>query len=338
MSTVYRLYAELPSSENWKLSLKQMITSVDQLWELLQLPSEMREKARQVAQVFPLRVTREYAGRIEVGNINDPLLKQILPIDLELNHHTDFTSDPLQEQKQNPVPALLHKYHGRVLIIFSSACAIHCRYCFRREFPYEHHRFTPKQWQPTLDYLSHNSDISEVILSGGDPLMANDETLSSFILALEQIPHIKRLRIHSRLPIVLPSRVSGYLIDQLLSTRLQTILVIHSNHPQEIDESVAAMLKQLRQHSIRVLNQAVLLKGVNDSSVILNQLAEKLFELDVQFYYLHLLDKVSGTSHFDLEESQAKKIFYEMQALLPGYMLPKLVKEISGQPSKTLVT
>lgn len=286
---------------------------------------------------FPLRVPEPYLERIEAGNPNDPLLLQILPQAEEMQIQTGYSADPLAENESNPVAGLVHKYKSRALVILSGGCAINCRYCFRRHFPYEENQLGSEQWQSILHYLMQDEDINEVIFSGGDPLATPDKRIKGFINDLAAIPHLKRLRIHSRLPIVIPQRVTDELITLLSESRLQTIMVVHANHRNEIDEHVGSALYRLNRAGITTLNQSVLLKGVNDSAEALITLSERLFEFNTLPYYLHLLDKVQGSRHFEIEDREAKKIMLELQASLPGYLVPKLVREEPNKPSKTLI-
>ena len=288
--------------------------------------------------LFPFRVTTGFSKRIEKGNPDDPLLRQILPLTDEELEHPGFSNDPLAEQEQQPVPGLLHKYNGRVLLIVTGACAIHCRYCFRRHFPYSDANTGGYNLEPALQYLENDKTVSEVILSGGDPLSISDERLTTLVNLLAGIQHIKRLRIHSRIPVVLPERITDKLLRALTATRLQPVMVIHVNHANELDSVTAQALENIGQHNIPLFNQAVLLKGVNDSVDALVQLSEKLFEFGVIPYYLHMLDPVRGTVHFQVEESRAKQIMQHLHGLLPGYLVPRLVREIAGSASKISVS
>jgi EF-P beta-lysylation protein EpmB len=234
-----------------------------------------------------------------------------------------------------PVPGVLHKYHGRVLLVLTGACAIHCRYCFRRQFPYSEANPIRENWQHALQYIENDSTINEVILSGGDPLLLEDHRLVPLVNALAEIPHLKRLRIHTRLPIVLPERITNDLIQLLSTNRLQTIMVIHTNHANEINDVISQALHKLHKNNITLLNQAVLLKNINDSTAIQAELCERLFANNVTPYYLHLLDKVNGSAHFDVDLEAGISISQELRTQLPGYLVPRLVKEQAGKDSKT---
>jgi EF-P beta-lysylation protein EpmB len=323
------------SSENWQQALANIIRDPQQLFELLQLDQSQLPAALTASQQFSLRVPHSFVERMEVGNPNDPLLLQVLPQGQELDYQPGFSTDPLEEAAANPRPGLIHKYHGRVLLVVSGACAINCRYCFRRHFPYGENNPGRKAWKNTLAYISDDTSISEVILSGGDPLTANDTVLTELIQHIEAIPHVRRLRIHSRLPIVIPQRIDEHCLAWMSKTRLQTVMVVHSNHANEISPAVGARLRAMQQAGITVLNQTVLLKNINDNSDALCELSESLFHYGVLPYYLHLLDKVQGAAHFITDEKKAGQLLGEMIKRLPGYLVPKLVRELPNEPSKT---
>lgn len=323
--------------DTWQSLLSQTLESPEALIRYLQLPETLLHGANRGHAEFAMRIPRPWLERIEKGNPSDPLLRQVLPLEEELNEVPGFTQDPLAEMQSNPTDGLIHKYQGRVLIILTGACAINCRYCFRRHFPYAENRLGPQQWQKILAYIAADSSISEVIFSGGDPLVSSDARLKQCIADLEQIPHLTRLRIHSRLPVVLPQRVTESLALILQQTRLKVVTVIHSNHPQELDDAVAEAILRLRQASVTVLNQSVLLRGINDSSHILKALSEKLFDIGVLPYYLFTFDPVKGAAHFDLPDKEAKQLVRQLQEQLPGYLVPKLAREIPGRGAKTLL-
>jgi EF-P beta-lysylation protein EpmB len=322
---------------DWKAELSHCISSIDQLLQLLGLNSKDLNASQLATQEFPIKVPQHYAQLMEYGNPEDPLLKQVLPIDAELKHDPSFNTDPVNESEYNPVPGIVHKYHNRVLMIISPNCAVNCRYCFRRHFPYNENRQSKQQWLKALDYLRTKPQINEVIYSGGDPLAANDNFLSWLTQQIESIRHIKRLRIHTRLPVVIPSRVDSQLIDWLGNTRLKPTMVLHINHANEIDTKLCEAVDQLKSAGITILNQSVLLKEVNDSSEQLIALSEKLFDAGIMPYYLHMLDPVQGASHFDIPKDRAIEIFNQMQSALPGFLLPKLVQEKAGETSKSLI-
>jgi EF-P beta-lysylation protein EpmB len=320
----------------WQTLLSQAITVPEELLRELELPLELLPATVTASQAFRLRVPRGFVTRMQRGNPQDPLLRQVLPLGDELTRVAGYCSDPLQELAAMPVPGLLHKYQGRVLLTTTGACAVHCRYCFRRHYPYSEAN-PQRQQQQTLDYLRHHTEVTEVILSGGDPLTLSDSKLGQLTQALQNIPHIKRLRVHSRVPVVLPERVDAGLLGWLQATRLQAVLVIHSNHPNEIDLAVQAAMQRLRGAGITVLNQSVLLRGINDHPDTLVALSERLLDAGVLPYYLHQLDPVEGAAHFAVPDSRAKSLINQLRGRLPGYLVPSLVREQAGQPAKTPV-
>lgn len=321
--------------QKWQTLLQKSVKSPSALLEDLGIEGmALSEKANRA---FPFRVAEGFSRRIERGNSKDPLLRQILPLSDEDQEYPAYSRDPLAEHGNQPVPGLLHKYNGRVLLIVTGACAIHCRYCFRRHFPYTESNAAGNNWAPVMEYLEQDTTISEVILSGGDPLTVSDDRLFALIKLVAEIPHIKRMRIHSRVPVVLPERITDTLLRSLTGTRLQPVMVLHVNHANELDATTAPVLKKMSCHGIPLLNQSVLLKGINDSVETLAALSEKLFEFGVIPYYLHMLDPVKGASHFQVEESRAIQIMQQLHRMLPGYLIPRLVREIAGADSKISV-
>lgn len=324
-------------SATWQHLLANVITDPAELCQLLELNNEWLEPARAAATLFPLRVPCGFVQRMQKGNPNDPLLLQVLPLAAELNSHPDYSEDPLQETEVNPIPGLLHKYKGRVLLNIVSACGVHCRYCFRRYFPYTENNPGSQGWGKVLHYIQQDNSIEEVIFSGADPLVANDRLLATLSQKIAAIDHVKRLRIHSRMPIVIPERITDEFIAWFTATRLQPILVIHCNHAQEIDVNVQKAMQALQKTGITILNQSVLLRGVNDTVPALKALSERLLQSGVLPYYLHVLDKVQGAAHFDLAECKAQALINELMLQLPGYLVPKLVREVAGEGSKILL-
>ena len=288
---------------------------------------------------FQLLAPPSFIARMGRGNTNDPLLKQVLPTLQEQQVSAGFMRDPLAETDPDrgfiKAPSLLQKYQNRALLITTPGCAINCRYCFRREFPYTEHR--PKNHQEALTAITADQSISEIILSGGDPLLLSDSQLPQLLSNIESIPHVQRIRIHSRIPIVLPERLTQTLMDTLTNRRCQIVMVVHSNHPQELNDTTARALNCLKQSGVTLLNQSVLLRDINDDVGTLVQLSEKLFTQGVLPYYLHLTDHVAGTEHFFVADEEAKEIYAQVQHRLPGYLLPKLVRELPGEASKTLL-
>ena len=321
--------------KKWQEILSDLITDPKELVQLLQLDPSSQPPSLAATDQFPLKVTRSFVAAMELGNWQDPLLRQVWPSKLEEAEISGFVSDPLMEAEANPVPGLLHKYHGRVLLTTVPHCAIHCRYCFRRHFNYGGNTPSRLQWNQALDYIRSEQSIEEVILSGGDPLAASDRQLARLIGQLDEIPHLTTLRIHSRMPIVLPERLTVELIYLLEKSRLKPILVLHCNHAQEISPSVAHYLHKIDANRVKMLNQSVLLAEVNDNSTILSKLSRALFSLNVLPYYLHLPDRVAGTGHFAVTPIKGREIIQEMENQLPGYLVPQLVQEEPGKPAKS---
>lgn len=286
---------------------------------------------------FPLFVPQAFLDRMEPGNPRDPLLLQVLPLRSELHEVPGFVLDPLGEEAARAVPGLLHKYNGRVLMISARSCAVNCRYCFRRNYPYQQEPSRLADWQPALDYIRADNSIHEVILSGGDPLMLTDGRLCELHDLLADIPHLKRLRIHSRLPIVIPSRVNEVLLALLSNSRFSVVMVVHANHPREIAGDCAAALGQLKDAGMIVLNQSVLLRGVNDDADVLTELCQRLVDTGVLPYYLHQLDRVTGVSHFEVPETRGRELIETLRTRLPGYAVPRYVQERAGEQSKTVI-
>ena len=323
---------------NWQTELANALTDPRELLTLLDLDHTDCPPIIQASGDFPFRVTRSYASRMRKGDPGDPLLRQVLPLELELLEIPGFGGDPVGDLSSSTVPGLLHKYSGRALLIATGACAIHCRYCFRRDFPYTGQQLTRRREDAALAAIARDATIHEVILSGGDPLALGDERLAELIQAIAAIPHVRRLRLHSRLPVVLPSRINQGLLGLLSGSRLQTVMVIHANHANELDMSVRDALGALNRHGVTTLNQAVLLRGVNDEESSLIELSEKLFACGVLPYYLHLLDRARGTAHFEVPEARALELMEALRRQLPGYLLPRLVREQPGAPYKRPVT
>jgi L-lysine 2,3-aminomutase len=325
------------AAEKWQQILADLLTDPKELLQFLQLDAEGQIPDQRILEAFPLKVPRPFLQRMEKGNWNDPLLRQVLPLDLEtgsLPTGEGRNADPLKETQFNPHPGLLHKYPGRVLLTVAPHCAVHCRYCFRRQFDYRGNTPGRAQWQAALDYIASDNSIQEVIFSGGDPLAAGDRYLEWLTGQIAAFPHVQRLRIHSRTPIVIPQRVTPAMLGWLKATRLQPVLVLHCNHAREIDDEVVRAIGSLSAIGISLLNQSVLLKGVNDSSQALKELSEKLFSMNVLPYYLHQLDLVPGVGHFEVSDEKAVSLIAELRALLPGYLVPRLVREIAGETSK----
>jgi len=322
---------------DWQTALGQAITDPAELLEVLGLGPEWLPAARDAARAFPLRVPRSFVARMRRGDPADPLLRQVLPLAEECQAVEGFGPDPVGDLAAHKAPGVLHKYQGRALLTATGACAIHCRYCFRRHFPYAEANASAEHWREAVNYVTARPDVQEVILSGGDPLTLSDRRLAEFVRTIEDIPHVKRLRLHTRLPVVLPERVTQELSAWLSGTHLKTVVVIHANHAQELDATTRAACARIADSGATLLNQSVLLRGVNDSVAALAQLSEGLFAAGVLPYYLHLLDRVQGAAHFDVSEVVACQLMAGLNARLPGYLVPRLVREQPGAPGKEIV-
>lgn len=320
---------------SWHDSLAEAIRDPDQLLDRLQLPeSSLREAAHRAAEQFTVMVPHSYLNRMRPGDPDDPLLRQVLPLSDELLEVSGFIDDAVGDHEARAVPGLLQKYAGRVLLVTTGACAVHCRYCFRRHYPYGDEPRRLDDWEPALAAIAADETVHEVLLSGGDPLMLTDRRLGELIARLEAIPHLRRLRLHSRLPIVLPDRVTSELVELLTGSRLTPIMVVHANHPNEVVDDCEKALRSLVRSGITTLNQAVLLRGVNDSAETLAELCERLIDVGVIPYYLHQLDRVRGAAHFEVDEARGREIISELRQRLPGYAVPEYVREEAGWPYK----
>ncbi len=320
--------------KNWLKELSNAISDPNQLLEQLQIDPAPYQKGFAARKLFALRVPKSFVERMETGNPNDPLLRQVLPLEQEFTVADGYSTDPLEEQG-NDIPGLLHKYKNRVLLILKGGCAVNCRYCFRRHFPYQDNSGNKATWSKGLKYISNHPEITEIILSGGDPMMAKDHELDWLFTEIEQIPHIKRIRIHSRLPVVIPNRITTQLCERIAASPLQFVMVTHVNHANEINHEFTIAMQQLKQANVTLLNQSVLLKGVNDSAEALIDLSESLFDAGILPYYLHVLDKVQGAAHFYVSDDEARSLMAELIANVSGYLVPTLAREIGGRSSKT---
>lgn len=322
---------------NWKKDLANAISDPEKLLFILELPQAPFQSDCAARQLFPMRVPQSFVNRMEKGNPNDPLFLQVMPNQREFDQVPGFTKDPLEEH-ESAVPGLLHKYTNRVLFIVRGGCAVNCRYCFRRHFPYQENSNNKHEWQQALDYIRNKPEVNEVIFSGGDPLMANDDQLGWLVHELEKIPHLKRLRIHTRLPVVMPSRVTYEFVALLKDSSLRCNVVLHINHANELAADLPPALKKLTDAGIMLFNQAVLLAGVNDNINTLTDLHEALFDNRIQPYYLHVLDRVEGAAHYEVSEKRAVELMNGLLLSLPGFLVPKLVREIGGEKSKTPIS
>ncbi|SFQ37845.1 EF-P beta-lysylation protein EpmB [Enterovibrio norvegicus] len=323
-----------PVEQNWIKEIANAVSNPQILLQQLDIEPTPWMSGFSARALFSQRVPQSFIARMEKGNPNDPLLRQVLPVVEEFDEAEGFTTDPLEEQ-DNDVPGLLHKYKNRVLMIVKGGCAINCRYCFRRHFPYQDNKGSKDTWRETIAYLRDHPEVDEVILSGGDPLMAKDHELKWLVEAIEAVPHIRKLRIHTRLPVVIPSRITPALAQLLKETRLKVILVTHINHANEINDELRHSMAILRQANVTLLNQGVLLKGVNDSVDSLKNLSNTLFDCGILPYYLHVLDKVKGAAHFLVSDDEARSLMAGLIKEVSGYLVPKLTREVGGKASKT---
>lgn len=317
---------------NWQSQVANAFRNPGELLTFLNLPKEHYAIAETP---FPFLVTRAFADRMVKGDPKDPLLLQVLPITEELDSKEGFGPDPVFDLGAQRLPGLLQKYQHRALVISTGACAIHCRYCFRRDFPYQEQQTSRSRWNETLEEIKSDSTLEEVILSGGDPFMLSNERLEEMFKDLGRIPHLQRIRVHTRMPIVLPARIDQGLIELMKQSPLKTVIVVHSNHPNELDPSVGSALQQLHLTGATLLNQSVLLRGINDSEITLIALSKRLFEMNVMPYYLHGLDRATGTHHFEVHLDRSRELAQQLRKSLPGYLVPKLVQEIPGKDAKT---
>jgi L-lysine 2,3-aminomutase len=327
------------SPVSWQQELKRAVRDPVELVSLLGLPDSIANdfllaEANAASGEFGLFVPRPFLAQMRKGDVADPLLRQVLPLGAELATVPGFTADPVGDGEATLRPGLLQKYRTRVLMVTTGACAVHCRYCFRRHFPYTQAPHSPDQWQPAIQAIAADESIQEVILSGGDPLTLVDSHLAELARRLAAVPHVRRLRVHTRLPIMIPQRVTTELISWLRGTRLTPIVVIHANHAAELGDDVAAALARLSDAGVPLLNQAVLLAGVNDNLSALVELSERLVELRVMPYYLHQLDRVAGAAHFEVPESVGLDLVAAMRKQLPGYAVPRYVREVAGGEAK----
>jgi len=325
---------ELANQWSWQKVTANAVEDVQTLASLLDLDLNTLQSKTGESE-FKLKVPLTFVARMRKGDPRDPLLLQVLPQELENVNEPMFSKDPLDEKAYNVQPGLVHKYEGRVLLTAAVSCPINCRYCFRRHFPYEQNRLTPNTWAPALDYIRNDRSIKEVILSGGEPLLLNDKMFEQLLWQIESIDHVKNIRIHSRFPIAVPQRLTSSLCARLISSRCRIALVLHANHPNEINAQVKQYLQPLTESSVTLLNQSVLLNGINDDVTTLSELSEKLYDAGVLPYYLHATDPVQGTTHFQVADDKARRLASHLSHLLPGYLLPTLVREVSNKPAKT---
>ena len=318
----------------WQQELAEAVSSPEELAAALGLDPQTLAGADEAGRRFRLRVPRSFVARMRPGDPDDPLLRQVLPAASELVDEADYVADPIGERAARRTPALLQKYRGRALLITTSACAVHCRYCFRREFPYEEQTADAPRWSEALAEIAADASLEEIILSGGDPFSLSNARLENLTRALAAIPHVRRIRVHTRQPVVLPSRVDEGLLQWLRTSTLPIVVVLHVNHPNELDAEVAAACARMRAAGVLLLNQSVLLAGINDHVEVLSALSRRLFDAGVLPYYLHALDRVRGAAHFAVSDERAQRLAGELAARLPGYLVPRLVREVAGALAK----
>ena len=321
--------------QRWQALWRDAVRDPRELLALLGLEELGARLSEAAAAQFPLRVPRGFVARMRPGDPADPLLRQVLPVLDEERIVPGFALDAVGDGQARRGGGVIHKYNGRALLIATGSCAIHCRYCFRRHFPYAADTAAAAGWREAVALVAGDDSIHEVILSGGDPLALADHKLAELTDALRAIPHIRRLRIHTRLPIVLPERVDAGLLAWLYALPWPVAIVVHANHAREFDASVDAAMAALRATGATLLNQAVLLRGVNDSVEALAELCERSHAAGVLPYYLHQLDRVAGAAHFEVADDRALALHAALSARLPGYLVPRLVREIAGEPGKT---
>jgi len=318
----------------WQEQWRQAIRDPLELLATLGLEaSDMGVSSAALAQ-FALRVPRGFVARMRYGDAQDPLLRQVLPIHAEMQRVSGFSFDAVGDSAARSSQGVIQKYQGRALLVATGSCAIHCRYCFRRHFNYAQENAAKNGWRDAVAHMAADPSIDEVILSGGDPLSLSTARLAELTDALAKIKSIQRLRIHSRLPVVLPERIDNELLHWLRRLPWPVALVIHANHAHEFDETVDAALAQLRSTGALLLNQAVLLRGINDDVDTLAALSQRSFAAGVLPYYLHQLDRVQGAAHFEVSDERAKALHAQLAARLSGYLLPRLVREIAGDSGK----
>lgn len=322
------------AASGWQADMAAAFTNPEALIRELGLDPGLTAAAQAAGSVFRMRVPRSFVARMRPGDPDDPLLRQVLPVAAELGETAGFGSDPVGERQAARVPGLLQKYAGRALLVTTAACAVHCRYCFRREFPYSEQADDTGRWAQALDEIASDTSLEEIILSGGDPLSLSDRRLTALTDALERIEHVRRLRVHTRTPVVLPSRVDHGLLRWVGGIRHPLVFVLHANHANELDGDVQTACTRLRAAGVTLLNQTVLMRGVNDDAQVLADLSRRLFDAGILPYYLHALDPVRGAAHFAVPDDRARLLAGELAARLPGYLVPRLVREIAGAPAK----
>ena len=326
-----------PVAEDWQDALRSAIRDPVELCRILRLPRHFEAAAVEASRQFPLFVPRNYIARMRLGDVRDPLLRQVLPLQDESADVAGFTRDPVGDMLSKKESGIIQKYHSRVLIITTGACGVHCRYCFRRHFPYSAVPRGPDDWSAWIAEIHRDTAIDEVILSGGDPLTLVDSQLARLAEMIAGVPHVRRLRIHTRMPIVVPTRVTRDLIEWLTGQRTTPVMVVHANHAQELDANVQRSMTALADAGVLLLNQSVLLRGVNDDAETLVELSRRLLDCRVLPYYLHQLDRVAGAAHFEVPVERGIALVEQMRSRLPGYAVPRYAREVAGEAAKQVL-
>jgi EF-P beta-lysylation protein EpmB len=324
-------------AENWQDVVRLAIRDPVELCQILQLPKRIEIAAIRASRQFPLFVPRPYLARMRPADLHDPLLRQVLPLEVELDELPGFGRDPVGDLQSRRASGIIQKYMSRVVAMPTGLCGVHCRYCFRRHFPHAPAAKGPSEWADWIEEIRRDSTIDEVILSGGDPLMLVDSQLAQLTAMLASVPQVRRLRIHTRMPIVIPARVTSELVECLAACPAVPVVVVHSNHPQELDSQVHSALSTLASAGVLLLNQSVLLRGVNDDVSTLVALSRRLLECRVFPYYLHQLDRVAGAAHFEVPLARGLELIQQMRAQLAGYGVPRFAREVAGKASKQVL-
>lgn len=325
-----------PNSEHtlqWKKRFADSCFGYKDFSARLALPPEQLTSLQKIDEIFPIQLTRELLELAKAGK-HERMLKQYLPDEQELTTEASFTHDPLDEADATFMPGVIKKYAHRLLLITTSICPVHCRYCFRKNYRYPKSHPGTHQFKEALAYIDTDDSLNEVILSGGDPLSLEDKLLDHLVKSISKTSHIKTLRLHTKYPSIIPERVTPSFLDIFTNTSLNIVFVFHINHPDEVSEGFFQASKKIREVGAHTLNQSVLLKGVNDDAMILADLSHKLFSAGVLPYYLHMLDHATGNRHFEIDQAKANKIITELKSILPGYLVPRLAREVPGQPNK----
>ena len=323
--------------DSWQKIVQQAIRDPDELKRRLDLPVADDPRIANANQRFSTFVPQPWLERIRPGDPRDPLLLQTLPVAEETRELPGFSADPVGDLPATVAPGLIHKYPGRALVVTNGDCAIHCRYCFRRQFPYQTSPRSEGAFDQVLQTIRGDASIEEVILSGGDPLMMSDRRLAARLDMIGRIAHVRRIRLHTRLPVVIPQRVTPELSGILAESPRPVVAVMHVNHPRELDEAVNTAFRRLTDAGVILLNQTVLLAGINDDVEVLAELSQQLVQFRCLPYYLHQLDRVRGAAHFEVPVARGRELVDQLRGRLPGYAVPRYVCEVAGDPAKRIL-